>query len=89
MSQLALEALAAGRYAQAGRDLAALGYSVGRWSDEIRHVDPCDCDLDEEQAGDRCLGNSVWCWALLRDEGAHGWSFAFCLSDYHTPMVPT
>jgi hypothetical protein len=43
------------------------------------HVDPCDCNLDEEEAGERCMANSRSYWALMLDEGAHGWSMAFPL----------
>ena len=72
--------LARNHYEKTGRDLAALGFTVGKWADDLRHAEPCDCDLDEEQAGDGCLCNSDWYWALMRDMGAHGWSMAFPLS---------
>lgn len=73
----ALRQKVASHYEQTGRDLAALGYTVGRWTNDVRHVEPCDCDLDEERVGDCCMDNSPSYWALMRDEGAHGWSMAF------------
>jgi hypothetical protein len=82
-----LPELATARFTEIGRQLAALGYTIGKWTLEIRHVDPCDCDEDEEQAGGNCLANSVWYWALFRDEGAHGWSFAYRLSANHLPQA--
>jgi hypothetical protein len=69
----------ASHYEQTGRDLAALGYTVGQWTEEVRHAEPCDCNLDEEEAGERCMANSRSYWALMLDEGAHGWSMAFPL----------
>jgi len=69
----------ASHYERTGRDLAALGFTVGKWTDDVRHAEPCDCDLDEEQVGDRCIEASDWYWALMKDEGAHGWSLAYRL----------
>lgn len=46
-------------------------YMVGKWTERIDHVEPrCDCDLDAETVGDRCMANSDWSWALLEDGGA-------------------
>lgn len=54
-------------------------YNLGRWADDLRHADPCDCDEDEEQAGDRCLANSEWSHAIFTDAGAHGFALATTL----------
>lgn len=45
-------------------------YSLGTWANELVHADPCDCDLDEENAGPECIANSDWRWAVLADGGA-------------------
>lgn len=45
-------------------------YCLGTWANELVHADPCDCDLDEENAGARCMANSDWRWAVLADGGA-------------------
>lgn len=45
-------------------------YMIGLWTDELDHVDPCDCDLDEENAGTNCMANSDWTYAVLVDGGA-------------------
>lgn len=45
-------------------------YMIGLWTDELNHVDPCDCDLDEENAGTNCMANSNWTYAVLVDGGA-------------------
>lgn len=50
--------------------LAGGPYSFGRWANELVHADPCDCDLDEENAGERCMDGSDWRWAVLVDGGA-------------------
>ena len=63
-----------------GRDLILLGYSIGKWTENVIHAEPCDCDEDEESVGDTCMAQSSSRWALLRDEGAHGWSLAGYLS---------
>jgi hypothetical protein len=47
-------------------------YMIGLWADELNHVEPCDCDLDEENAGTNCMANSEWTYAVL----AGGGSFA-------------
>lgn len=44
-------------------------YMTGEWTDDIRHVDPCDCDLDEETMGERCMANSDPVPALFTDGG--------------------
>jgi len=51
-------------------------YNVGKWTDDLRHVEPCRCDHDEEIAGERCMAASDWSWALLEDAGAHGVTLA-------------
>lgn len=51
-------------------------YCLGLWADDVDHADPCDCDHDEEQLGDRCAIASGADPALLNDEGAHGFSLA-------------
>lgn len=45
-------------------------YMVGKWTEAVVHVEECDCDLDAETVGDRCMANSNWSWALLEDGGA-------------------
>lgn len=45
-------------------------YFIGQWTDEINHVDPCDCDLDEEEAGDRCMAASEWTYGVFVNGGA-------------------
>jgi hypothetical protein len=45
-------------------------YMLTQWTDDIRHVDPCDCDLDDETAGEACMANSVWHYAVVVDGGA-------------------
>lgn len=45
-------------------------YFIGQWTDEIVHVDPCDCELDEEEAGDRCMAASEWTYGVFVDGGA-------------------
>lgn len=54
-------------------------YNLGQWADPVQHADPCDCDHDEEQLGDRCAKTSGAQPALLNDEGAHGFSLATVL----------
>ncbi len=45
-------------------------YTLGRWSDFVQHVDPCDCDFDDEETGDRCMDNSDWTFAVFSEGGA-------------------
>lgn len=44
-------------------------YVVTRWTDEVRHADPCTCDEDNESVGDDCMDRSEWCYALCVEEG--------------------
>lgn len=44
-------------------------YYFGKWASEINHADPCDCDEDNENAGDNCMANSVWTYAVFVDSG--------------------
>ena len=56
------------RNAMLGRLLAAHGpYLLGRWTEEVRHVEPCDCDEDEGNTGPNCMDNSDWTYAVLAD----------------------
>ncbi len=45
-------------------------YMLLHWTNDIRHAEPCDCDLDEETAGERCMANSEWTYAVCVDGGA-------------------
>lgn len=45
-------------------------YMLTQWTDDIRHADPCDCDLDDETAGEACMANSEWDYAVVVDGGA-------------------
>lgn len=72
-------------YTDQGRQLRQLGYHIGKWTANVAHAEPCDCNLDEEWVGDACIENSVWCWALLRDEGGFAPSYVIGLSDLHAP----
>lgn len=44
-------------------------YTVTRWADVLNHADPCDCDEDNESAGNACLDNSEWFYALCVESG--------------------
>lgn len=85
LAVLAVETLINIPVLEQGIHLSNLGYTLGRWTEDLQHADPCDCDEDEETAGTRCLDNSPWRWALLRDEGGFAPSFAFALSEVHEP----
>ncbi len=50
--------------------IAAGPYIVTQWTEDVRHADPCDCDLDEELVGDACMANSEWTYAVTVDGGA-------------------
>ena len=52
------------------RAIAAGPYEITQWTEDVRHVDPCDCDLDEEEVGDACMANSEWTYAVVVDGGA-------------------
>ncbi|MHB1773386.1 MAG: ASCH domain-containing protein [Acidimicrobiales bacterium] len=65
-----LDGLKVARYGWVG------AYCTGRVSDEVSHVAGCDCDEDEETVGERCMSNSTHEHALLREEGAYGFSVA-------------
>lgn len=43
-------------------------YRVGRWTREVTHDEPCDCDPDGEWVGDSCMENSPWVYAVFSDE---------------------
>lgn len=45
-------------------------YMLLHWTDDIRHAEPCDCDLDNETAGEACMANSEWTYAVCVDGGA-------------------
>jgi hypothetical protein len=45
-------------------------YLLGAWAVDITHAEPCDCDLDEENLGDRCAKASGAAPGLLEDGGA-------------------
>lgn len=47
-------------------------YNLGRWADRIDHVDPCDCDEDDETAGERCMDNSDWSYGVFDDNASTG-----------------
>lgn len=48
-------------------------FQLGRWTADVHHAEPCDCDEDEN-VGPSCAALSDMEPALLRDEGAHGYS---------------
>lgn len=51
---------------------------IGRWADPVRHLDDCEClDPEEGSWSDACWALNDFDPAVLRDEGAHGWSLAF------------
>lgn len=39
-------------------------YSMTQWTDEVRHVEPCDCHLDDESVGPGCMENSEWFYVV-------------------------
>lgn len=45
-------------------------YRLGRWTDEVVHDDPCDCDEDNESVGERCITKSDWSYAVFVDTGS-------------------
>ena len=47
-------------------------YTMGRWAPEVRHADPCDCDEENEEAGEACMDNSEWTFAVFAAGGAFG-----------------
>lgn len=60
--------------AQALRDYKNAGpYKVIRWTDNVQHADPCDCDPDREWIGDECMANSEWVYMLACESGEWYW----------------
>lgn len=51
-------------------------YRLGRWTEQVNHVDSCDCDPDREEVGDKCMTNSPWTYAVLV-EMPGGWDRVF------------
>lgn len=41
---------------------------LGKRTDLVKHVEPCDCDLDNEETGERCMANSDWTHTVFADD---------------------
>ncbi len=53
-----------------GMAMAGGPYSLTQWTENVQHVDPCDCDEDDETVGGLCMANSEWTYAVTVDGGA-------------------